>query len=144
MGSSCSIPPPFRHSVSVAGEQHPHTVDRHSGDLGSPHNDGSPWSAGCDKSRTSGAEGWPGKRARSNPGTAPRSDPYIVGARQRSVVATLVKRKMRLKLLHVLSVGTVMTVLRFDHPRSDFGLPSLLTSSARSRTGRTPVHAERR
>ena len=25
---------------------------------------------------TSGSEGGPGKRARSNPGTAPRSDPY--------------------------------------------------------------------
>ncbi|WP_231751027.1 IS30 family transposase, partial [Mycobacterium sp. NAZ190054] len=64
-----------------------------------PHNGGSPWSAGCDESCTSGAEGGPGKRARSNPGTAPRSDPYIVGAQQRSAVATLVERKMRLTLL---------------------------------------------
>ncbi len=37
---------------------------------------GNPWSAGCAETRTSGAEGGPGRRARSNPGTAPRSDPY--------------------------------------------------------------------
>ena len=41
-----------------------------------PRSHGNPWSAGCDESRTSGAEGGPGKRAGSNAGTAPRSDPY--------------------------------------------------------------------
>jgi hypothetical protein len=29
------------------------------------------------ETRTSGAEGGPGKRARRNPGTAPRPDPYV-------------------------------------------------------------------
>ncbi|WP_240483256.1 MULTISPECIES: IS30 family transposase, partial [unclassified Mycobacteroides] len=58
--------------------------------------------AGCDESRTSGAEGGPGKRARSNPGTAPRSDPYIVGKNQRSAIGTLVERQTRLiRLMHL-------------------------------------------
>ncbi|MGB3171050.1 MAG: hypothetical protein WBB62_16550, partial [Rhodococcus sp. (in: high G+C Gram-positive bacteria)] len=61
---------------------------------------GSPWSAGCDESRTSGAEGGPGKRAGSDPGTAPRSDPYIIGP-NRTAVGTLVERTSRFtSLLH--------------------------------------------
>jgi hypothetical protein len=64
------------YSVSVAGNQHPDTVDQHSGDPGPRITVANPWSAGCDESCTSGAEGGPGKRARSNPGTPPRSDPY--------------------------------------------------------------------
>ncbi|GFG63047.1 hypothetical protein MKUB_05370 [Mycobacterium kubicae] len=68
----------------------------------SPHNGGSPWSAGCDESRTSGAEGGPGKRARSNPGTAPRSDPYIIGKNQASQIGTLVERSTGfVQLLHL-------------------------------------------
>ncbi len=59
---------------------------------------GSPWSAGCDESRTSGAEGGPGKRAGSNPGTAPRSDPYIIGT-GRSAIGTVVERRSRSTLL---------------------------------------------
>ena len=44
-------------------------------------------------SRTSGPEGGPGKRARSNPSTAPRSDPYILGVGCRSAMMTLRERK---------------------------------------------------
>jgi hypothetical protein len=50
-------------------------------------------------SRTSGAEGGPGKRIGSDPDTAPRSDPYLVGAGQGSAIATLVERKFRLTIL---------------------------------------------
>ena len=39
---------------------------------------GYPWSAGCDESRTSGAEGGSEKRARSNPGIALRPDPTLL------------------------------------------------------------------
>jgi hypothetical protein len=51
------------------------------------------------KSRTSGAEGGPGKRTGSNPGTAPRSDPYIMGEANRSAIGTLVERSTRFVLL---------------------------------------------
>ena len=47
----------------------------------------------------SGAEGGPGKRARSNPGTAPRSDPYIMGTENRSAIGTLVERVTRFLIL---------------------------------------------
>ncbi|MDE1675569.1 IS30 family transposase, partial [Nocardia gipuzkoensis] len=50
------------------------------------------------ESRTSGAEGGPGKRTGSNPGTAPRSDPYIIGT-DRSAIGTLVDRSTRFTVL---------------------------------------------
>jgi IS30 family transposase len=53
---------------------------------------GNPWSAGCDESRTSGAEGGPEKRTESNLDTAPRSDPYIIGKRNLTAIGTLVER----------------------------------------------------
>jgi len=56
-------------------------------------------------SRTSGAEGGPGRRNGSNPNTAPRSDPYIMGNQQRSAIATLVERRTRLTLLVPLPGG---------------------------------------
>ena len=59
---------------------------------------GYPWSAGCDESRTSGAEGGPEKRTRSNPGTALRSDPYILGSGS-SAIGTLVERSTRFTML---------------------------------------------
>ena len=57
-----------------------------------------PWSAGCDESRTSGAEGGPGKRIGSNPETAPRPDPYIIGL-DKSAIGTLVERTSRYTML---------------------------------------------
>ncbi len=102
MGSSCSIPPPFR-SLGIGGGRatSPHPGPAQRGFRSLPDS-GSPWSAGCDESRTSGAEGGPGKRAGSDPGTAPRSDPYIVGPHNRSAIGTLVERQTRyVKLLHL-------------------------------------------
>ena len=55
-------------------------------------------------SRTSGAEGGPGKRNGSNPDTAPRPDPYIMGRRP-SAVATLVERRTRYLRLVALPDG---------------------------------------
>ena len=63
---------------------------------------GSSGSAGCDESRTSGAEGGPGKRTGSDPDTAPRSDPYIIGKDQRSTIGPLVERQTRMvRLLYI-------------------------------------------
>lgn len=45
------------------------------------------------ETRSSGAEGGPGKRTGRNPGTAPRSDPYILGSvASGSAIGTLVER----------------------------------------------------
>lgn len=82
----------------MARTSHPHTLDQHSGDLGPRITGGSPWSAGRDESRTSGAEGGPGKRSGSNPGTAPRPDPYIIGV-GRSAIDTLAERCSRSTIL---------------------------------------------
>jgi len=46
--------------------------------------------------------GGPGKRAGSNPGTAPRSDPYIIGKPNQSAIGTLVERSTGyVMLLHL-------------------------------------------
>jgi IS30 family transposase len=73
-------------------------MDEHPGGPGR-HLTGNPWSAGCAETRLSGAEGGPGKRAGSNPATAPRSDPYIIGKGCKSAVGTLVERSTRFVLL---------------------------------------------
>jgi transposase, IS30 family len=82
----------------MAGVQHPDTMDEHRGGPGR-HLTGNPWSAGCAETRSSGAEGGPGKRAGRDPGTAPRSDPYITGASNRSAIGTLVDRASRYTIL---------------------------------------------
>ena len=50
------------------------------------------------ETRSSGAEGGPGKQTRRNSGTAPRPDPYLFG-RGMSPVATLVERSTRYLML---------------------------------------------
>jgi hypothetical protein len=72
-------------------------MDEHCGGT-SRHLTGNPWSAGCAETRSSGAEGGPGKRAGRDPGTAPRSDPYIVGL-DSSAIGTLVERSTRFTML---------------------------------------------
>ena len=53
----------------MAGTQYPDAMGGNNGVSGYP------WSAGCDESRTSGAEGGSEKRAGSDPGVALRPDP---------------------------------------------------------------------
>ncbi|MGY2040612.1 IS30 family transposase, partial [Nocardia gipuzkoensis] len=74
---------------------------------------------------TSGAEGGPGKRTGSNPGTAPRSDPYITGAGNGSAIGTLVERAtgfvMLLHLPHThkaLDVQEAITATMSTLPRT--------------------------
>jgi IS30 family transposase len=57
------------------------------------------------ETRTSGAEGGPGKRTRKDPDTAPRPDPYITGAANRSAIGTLVERVSRFTILLHLPSG---------------------------------------
>ncbi|RZK74103.1 MAG: IS30 family transposase, partial [Rhodococcus sp. (in: high G+C Gram-positive bacteria)] len=90
---------------------------------------GSPWSAGCDESRTSGAEGGPGKRAGSNPGTAPRSDPYIIGANNKSAIGTLVERSTRFVMLLHLPDGHSAEQVRSAMTRKITELPEHLAKS---------------
>jgi hypothetical protein len=75
------------------------------GSLGARVTSGSPWSAGCDESRTSGAEGGPGKRTGSNPDTAPRSDPYVIGKNGATAAVTLVERTSRFTAILALPEG---------------------------------------
>ena len=46
--------------------------------------------------------GRPGKRARRNPGTAPRPDPYVIGKNGLSAIATLAERSSRFTLIMAL------------------------------------------
>ena len=92
------------HTVPVASIKHPDTVGHRR------LRSGYPWSAGCDESRMSGAEGGSGKRAGSNPGTAP-ARPYITGAHNQSAIATLVERSTRyVMLVHLPGDHTAETV----------------------------------
>jgi IS30 family transposase len=84
-------------------------------------------------SRTSGAEGGPGKRIGSNPDTAPRSDPYVVGRYGRSHLITLVERHspylVALPIANAsranASSGTVITALA----KTFAGLPNSMRKS---------------
>jgi transposase, IS30 family len=69
-------------------------MDEHRGGT-SRHLTGNPWSAGCAETRSSGAEGGPGKRAGRDPGTAPRPDPYIIGKAGKTSMGTLAGRLSR-------------------------------------------------
>ncbi len=111
MGSSCSMPPRCRSPGIGGGRPISPTHGPARRNLSSRRNSGSPGSAGCDESRTSGAEGGPGKRTRSNLGTAPRSDPYITGEHNGSAIGTLVERTTRfVMLLHLPEVHTADAV----------------------------------
>jgi len=68
-------------------------MDQHHSTVGACVSSGNPGSAGCDESRTSGAEGGPGKRVKGNLDTAPRSDPYIIGKQNQTAIGTLVERQ---------------------------------------------------
>lgn len=86
------------HPLSVAG-QHPHTVVGHRGNHGfriAVEVRGAPDAMRVARlMRRVGR----GKRARSNPGTAPRSAPYIIGVSGRSAIATPVERPSRFVML---------------------------------------------
>lgn len=75
----------------MAGEQYPHTVDQR-GDFGPYLRAAVRRAPDAMRVAPTGAEGGPGKRAGSGPGTAPRSDPYVIGALCGSAIATLVER----------------------------------------------------
>ena len=80
-------------------------------------------------SRTSGAEGGPGKRIGSNPDTAPRPDPYLLG-RHWTQVATVVERTTRYTVLAQLDNREMTTVpagLKRVMPRLPIELRKTLT-----------------
>jgi len=117
------------HPIPLAREQHPHTLDQQRRSIGSCVSIGSPWSAGCDENRTSGAEGGPGKRTRNNPGTAPRSDPYIIGADSGSAIGTLVERTTRFTMRLHLPADHGATAVRDAITTSIATLPAQLRRS---------------
>ena len=90
---------------------------------------GYPWSAGCDESRTSGAEGGPEKRARGNPGTALRPDPYIIGKGNRSAIGTLVERTTNYTMLIHLPHGYTPELMRDALAAKIKTLPQALRST---------------
>ena len=104
---------------------------------------GNPWSAGCAETRSSGAEGGPGKRARRNPGTAPRSDPYITGAANRSAIGTLVDRSSRFTILLHLPGQHTAEAVRDAIIAAFAGLPPALCRSLTWDQGKElALHAE--
>ena len=90
---------------------------------------GNPWSAGCDESRTSGAEGGPEKRTGSNPDTAPRSDPYIIGRKNLSAIGTLVERTTNYTMLLHLPDGYTPELVRDALAAKIKTLPEILRAS---------------
>jgi transposase, IS30 family len=103
-------------------------MDEHRGGT-SHHLTGNPWSAGCAETRSSGAEGGPGKRAGRDPGTAPRSDPYIMGARNASAIGTLVERSTRFVMLLHLPHGRDPAAVAEAMTAAMAGLPGSLRRS---------------
>jgi IS30 family transposase len=103
-------------------------MDEHRGGT-SRHLTGNPWSAGCAETRSSGAEGGPGKRAGRDPGTAPRSDPYIMGARNASAIGTLVERSTRFVMLLHLPRGHDPAAVAEAMTQAMAGLPGSLRRS---------------
>ena len=81
-------------------------------------------------SRTSGAEGGPGKRIGSDPDTAPRSDPYILGSTESgSAVGTLVERATRFTMLLHLPGGRTADIVAKAMIAKIVGLPGHLRRS---------------
>ncbi len=129
MGSLCSMPPWCRSPGTGGGRpiSPPHGPARRNRWF--RRNSGSPGSAGCDESRTSGAEGGPGKRTQSNLGTAPRSDPYITGEGNRSAIGTLVQRSTRYVMLLHLPIDHTAEAVRDALTRTVLTLPAHLRRS---------------
>jgi transposase, IS30 family len=80
-------------------------------------------------SRTSGAEGGPGKRTGSNPDTAPRSDPYIIGRKNLSAIGTLVERTTNYTMLLHLPDGYTPELVRDALAAKIKTLPEVLRAS---------------
>jgi len=89
-----------------------------------PFSKGNLGRAGCTVMGTSGSEGGPGKRAGSNPGTAPRLDPYF-NIRRYPNRKLLIKpskaaiRRLRARLaaeLRILRGGNAMAVIAALNP----------------------------
>jgi transposase, IS30 family len=80
-------------------------------------------------SRTSGAEGGPGKRIGSNPDTAPRSDPYIIGRKNLSAIGTLVERTTNYTMLLHLPDGYTPELVRDALAAKIKTLPEMLRAS---------------
>ena len=80
-------------------------------------------------SRTSGAEGGPGKRTGSNPDTAPRSDPYIIGRKNLSAIGTLVERTTNYTMLLHLHDGYTPELVRDALAAKIKTLPEVLRAS---------------
>ena len=112
----------------MAGGQYPYTMDEHRGGT-SRHLTGNPWSAGCAETRSSGAEGGPGKRAGRDPGTAPRSDPYVIGKGGKSAMGTLVQRVSRYLCPVALPAGHAAAPVKDALFDAAHGLPAHLRRS---------------
>jgi transposase, IS30 family len=80
-------------------------------------------------SRTSGAEGGPGKRIGSDPDTAPRSDPYIIGRKNLSAIGTLVERTTNYTMLLHLPDGYTPELVRDALAAKIKTLPEMLRAS---------------
>jgi hypothetical protein len=129
MGSSCSTPPQCR------------LPDTGGGRATSPHlgpatqkpwflrNSGRPGSAGCGESRTSGAEGGPGRRTESNLGHRAPVRPHIIGRKNLSAIGTLVERTTNYTMLLHLPDGYTPELVRDALAAKIKTLPEMLRAS---------------